>query len=45
MKVAMSCDHRVVKVALGAEYLRTLQTCVEQPVRLVLLVAIATYPL
>jgi pyruvate dehydrogenase E2 component (dihydrolipoamide acetyltransferase) len=36
MKVTMSCDHRVVDGALGAEYLRTLRTYLEQPVRLVL---------
>jgi pyruvate dehydrogenase E2 component (dihydrolipoamide acetyltransferase) len=32
----MSCDHRVVDGALGAEYLRTLRSYIEQPVRLVL---------
>jgi pyruvate dehydrogenase E2 component (dihydrolipoamide acetyltransferase) len=36
MKVTMSCDHRVVDGALGAEYLRTLRSYLEQPVRLVL---------
>jgi pyruvate dehydrogenase E2 component (dihydrolipoamide acetyltransferase) len=36
MKVTMSCDHRVVDGAAGAEYLRTLRQYVEQPVRLVL---------
>jgi len=36
MKVTMSCDHRVVDGALGAEYLRTLRAYVEQPLRLVL---------
>jgi pyruvate dehydrogenase E2 component (dihydrolipoamide acetyltransferase) len=36
MKVTMSCDHRVVDGALGAEYLRTLRAYLEQPVRLVL---------
>jgi pyruvate dehydrogenase E2 component (dihydrolipoamide acetyltransferase) len=36
MKVTMSCDHRVVDGALGAEYLRTLRSYIEQPVRLVL---------
>ncbi|MEA2327599.1 MAG: hypothetical protein QOE68_2558 [Thermoanaerobaculia bacterium] len=35
MKVTMSCDHRVVDGALGAEYLRTLRSYIEQPVRLV----------
>jgi pyruvate dehydrogenase E2 component (dihydrolipoamide acetyltransferase) len=37
MKVTMSCDHRVVDGAAGAEYLRTLRQYVEQPVRLILL--------
>jgi pyruvate dehydrogenase E2 component (dihydrolipoamide acetyltransferase) len=36
MKITMSCDHRVVDGALGAEYLRTLRSYIEQPVRLVL---------
>ena len=36
MKVTMSCDHRVVDGALGAEYLRTLRSYLEQPVRLVI---------
>lgn len=36
MKVTMSCDHRVVDGALGAEYLRTLRSYIEQPVRLLL---------
>jgi len=36
MKVTMSCDHRVVDGALGAEYLRTLRSYIEQPMRLVL---------
>ncbi|HXH37972.1 MAG TPA: dihydrolipoamide acetyltransferase family protein [Thermoanaerobaculia bacterium] len=36
MKITMSCDHRVVDGALGAEYLRTLRSYLEQPVRLVL---------
>jgi pyruvate dehydrogenase E2 component (dihydrolipoamide acetyltransferase) len=36
MKVTMSCDHRVVDGALGAEYLRTLRSYLEQPMRLVL---------
>ncbi len=34
MKVTMSCDHRVVDGALGAEYLRTLRSYLEQPLRL-----------
>ncbi|MGH7488159.1 MAG: dihydrolipoamide acetyltransferase family protein, partial [bacterium] len=36
MKVTMSCDHRVVDGALGAEYLRTLRAYLEQPLRLVI---------
>lgn len=36
MKVTMSCDHRVIDGALGAEYLRTLRSYVEQPLRLIL---------
>jgi pyruvate dehydrogenase E2 component (dihydrolipoamide acetyltransferase) len=35
MKVTMSCDHRVVDGALGAEYLRTLRSYLEQPLRLI----------
>jgi len=35
MKVTMSCDHRVVDGAAGAEYLKTLRQYLEQPVRLV----------
>lgn len=35
MKVTMSCDHRVVDGALGAEFLKTLREYVEQPLRLV----------
>ena len=36
MKITMSCDHRVVDGAAGAEYLRTLRQYLEQPVRLIL---------
>lgn len=36
MKVTMSCDHRVVDGAAGAEYLKTLRQFIEQPVRLLL---------
>ena len=36
MKVTMSCDHRVVDGAAGAEFLRTLRQYIEQPVRLIL---------
>ncbi|HEV2720602.1 MAG TPA: dihydrolipoamide acetyltransferase family protein, partial [Thermoanaerobaculia bacterium] len=35
MKVTMSCDHRVVDGAAGAEFLRTLRQYIEQPVRLI----------
>ncbi|HUP50664.1 MAG TPA: dihydrolipoamide acetyltransferase family protein [Thermoanaerobaculia bacterium] len=35
MKVTMSCDHRVVDGAAGAEFLKTLRAYVEQPLRLV----------
>ena len=34
MKVTMSCDHRVIDGAAGAEYLRTLRQYLEQPLRL-----------
>ncbi len=36
MKVTMSCDHRVIDGAAGADFLKTLRTYVEQPVRLIL---------
>jgi pyruvate dehydrogenase E2 component (dihydrolipoamide acetyltransferase) len=36
MKITMSCDHRVIDGAAGAEYLRTLRKYLEQPIRLVL---------
>ena len=36
MKVTMSCDHRIVDGALGAEFLKTLRQYVEQPLRLVM---------
>jgi pyruvate dehydrogenase E2 component (dihydrolipoyllysine-residue acetyltransferase) len=35
MKVTMSCDHRVIDGAAGAEFLKTLRVYVEQPLRLV----------
>jgi pyruvate dehydrogenase E2 component (dihydrolipoamide acetyltransferase) len=35
MKVTMSCDHRVVDGAIGADFLKTLRQYVEQPLRLV----------
>jgi pyruvate dehydrogenase E2 component (dihydrolipoamide acetyltransferase) len=35
MKITMSCDHRVVDGAAGAEYLKTLRQFLEQPVRLI----------
>src|SRR6266545_3683340 len=36
MKVTMSCDHRLVDGAAGAEFLKTLRPFIEQPVRLIL---------
>lgn len=36
MKVTMSCDHRVVDGAAGAEFLKTLRQYIEQPLRLVI---------
>jgi pyruvate dehydrogenase E2 component (dihydrolipoamide acetyltransferase) len=36
MKVTMSCDHRVVDGAVGAEFLRTLRQYIEQPLRLLI---------
>jgi pyruvate dehydrogenase E2 component (dihydrolipoamide acetyltransferase) len=35
MKVTMSCDHRVIDGASGAEFLKTLRQYIEQPLRLV----------
>jgi pyruvate dehydrogenase E2 component (dihydrolipoamide acetyltransferase) len=35
MKITMSCDHRVVDGAAGADYLRTLRQYIEQPLRLI----------
>ena len=35
MKVTMSCDHRVIDGAAGAEFLKTLRQYVEQPLRLI----------
>jgi len=35
MKVTMSCDHRLVDGAIGADFLRTLRQLIEQPLRLV----------
>ncbi|MBW3564189.1 MAG: 2-oxo acid dehydrogenase subunit E2 [Acidobacteria bacterium] len=34
MKITMSCDHRVIDGAAGAEYLATLRSYLEQPLRL-----------
>jgi len=31
MKVTLSCDHRVIDGAQGAEFLKTLKTFVEDP--------------
>ncbi|MFA6955769.1 MAG: dihydrolipoamide acetyltransferase family protein [Thermoanaerobaculia bacterium] len=36
MKVTMSCDHRVVDGAVGADFLRTFRQYVEQPLRLMI---------
>ena len=35
MKVTMSCDHRLIDGAVGAEFLKTLRMYIEQPLRLV----------
>jgi pyruvate dehydrogenase E2 component (dihydrolipoamide acetyltransferase) len=35
MKITMSCDHRVIDGALGADYLKTLRQYLEQPLRLI----------
>jgi pyruvate dehydrogenase E2 component (dihydrolipoamide acetyltransferase) len=34
MKVTMSCDHRIVDGAIGADFLKTLRAYIEQPLRL-----------
>jgi len=36
MKVTMSCDHRVIDGAAGADFLKTLRSYIEQPVRLIM---------
>jgi pyruvate dehydrogenase E2 component (dihydrolipoamide acetyltransferase) len=36
MKVTLSCDHRVIDGAAGADFLKTLRSYVEQPLRLVI---------
>ncbi len=36
MKITMSCDHRIVDGAAGAEFLKTLRQYVEQPLRLLM---------
>lgn len=36
MKITMSCDHRVIDGANGAEFLKTLRQYVEQPLRIVI---------
>ena len=36
MKVTMSCDHRIIDGASGAEFLKTLRQYIEQPLRLVI---------
>jgi pyruvate dehydrogenase E2 component (dihydrolipoamide acetyltransferase) len=35
MNVTLSCDHRIVDGAVGAEFLKTLRTYMEQPLRVV----------
>ena len=35
LDLTLSCDHRVVDGAAGAEFLRTLRQYIEQPVRLI----------
>jgi pyruvate dehydrogenase E2 component (dihydrolipoamide acetyltransferase) len=35
MKVTMSCDHRIIDGATGAEFLKTLRAYIEQPLRIV----------
>ncbi|MCL4151151.1 UNVERIFIED_CONTAM: hypothetical protein GTU68_057326 [Idotea baltica] len=34
MKVTLSCDHRVVDGASGAQFLQTLRAMLENPVRM-----------
>jgi pyruvate dehydrogenase E2 component (dihydrolipoamide acetyltransferase) len=36
MKVTLSCDHRIIDGAAGADFLRTLRQYVEQPLRLLI---------
>jgi pyruvate dehydrogenase E2 component (dihydrolipoamide acetyltransferase) len=36
MKITMSCDHRVIDGAAGAQYLQTLRQFLEQPIRVIL---------
>ncbi|HVE70750.1 MAG TPA: dihydrolipoamide acetyltransferase family protein [Thermoanaerobaculia bacterium] len=36
MKITMSCDHRIIDGASGAEFLKTLRQYIEQPLRLVM---------
>ena len=36
MKVTMSCDHRIVDGAAGADFLKTLRQYIEQPLRLLM---------
>ena len=34
MKVTLSCDHRVVDGAMGAKFLKTMRTLLEDPIRM-----------
>lgn len=36
MKVTMSCDHRIIDGAAGADFLKTLRQYIEQPLRLII---------
>ncbi len=36
MKVTLSCDHRIVDGAIGAEYMATLRTYLEEPLNLLM---------
>ena len=36
MRVTLTCDHRVVDGALGAQFLQAVRNYIEQPVRMLL---------